>query len=190
MGIFCRHSIQRGHNVASVKAGSPQPWPDTITPLIKLRKGLETNLLAGAGTLLRMDPLSMTASIIAIMQLAQSVAGYLNDIKDASKEQVRIATEISSINALLIPLKSRIKDAHPGDPWFAGVQRLGDKGGSLDQFESTLKQLKSKVEQADGYMKAVRVLTWTFNKTEVSAMLSRIERVKTLVILALANDTL
>ena len=132
----------------------------------------------------------MTASIIAIMRLAQSVAGYLNDMKDASKEQVRIATEISNVNALLTPLKYRIKDGQPGDPWFTEVQRLGDKGGPLDQFESTLKELKSKVEQADGYMRAVRSLTWTFNKTDVSTMLSRIERVKTLVILALANDTL
>ena len=137
-----------------------------------------------------MDPLSMTASIITIMQLAQSVAGYLKDMKDASKEQVRIATEISSVNVLLTPLKYCIKDVQPGDPWFTEVQRLGDEGGPLDQFESTLKQLKSKVEQADGYMKAVRSLTWTFNKMDVSAMLSRIERVKTLIILALANDTL
>ena len=111
-------------------------------------------------------------------------------MKDASREQVRIATEISSVNALLTPLKYRIKDVQPGDPWFTEVQRLGDEGGPLDQFESTLKQLKSKVEQADGYMRAVRSLTWTFNKTDVSTMLSRIERVKTLVILALANDTL
>jgi len=70
-----------------------------------LRKGLvsEINLLARAGIPLRMDPLSMTASISAIMQLAQRVANYLNDMKDASKEQVRIATEISSVNALLTP---------------------------------------------------------------------------------------
>jgi hypothetical protein len=132
----------------------------------------------------------MSASIFAIMQLAQSVAGYLNDVKDASKEQVSIATEISSVNALLTPLKYRVKDAQSRDPWFVEVQRLGIKGGPLDQFESTLKHLKSKVEPVDGLKKAVRLLTWTFNKTEVSAMLSRIDRVKTLVILALANDTL
>jgi hypothetical protein len=137
-----------------------------------------------------MDPLSMTASLIAIMQLAHSVVGYLNDVKNASKEQVNIATEISSVNALLIPLKYRVKDAQSGDPWFAEVQKLRDKDGPLDQFESTLKQLKSKVEPVDRFKKAVRLLTWTFNKTEVSAMLSRIDRVKTLVILALANDTL
>lgn len=132
----------------------------------------------------------MTASLIAIMQLAHSVVGYLNDVKNASKEQVNIATEISSVNALLIPLKYRVKDAQSGDPWFAEVQKLRDKDGPLDQFESTLKQLKSKVEPVDRFKKAVRLLTWTFNKTEVSAMLSRIDRVKTLVILALANDTL
>lgn len=137
-----------------------------------------------------MDPLSMTASLFAIMQLAQSVVGYLTDVKDASKEQISIATEISSVNTLLTPLKFRVKDAQSGDPWFTEVQKLGDKGGPLDQFESTLTQLKSKVEPVERFKKAVRSLTWTFNKTEVNAMLSRIDRVKTLVVLALANDTL
>jgi len=137
-----------------------------------------------------MDPLSMTASLIAIMQLAQTVVGYLNDVKDASKEQANIAMEISSVNTLLIPLKCRVEGVQSGDPWFAVVQKLGDKGGPLDQFESTLKQLKSKVDPVDGFKKAVRLLTWTFNKTEVKAMQSRIERVKTLAIFALANDTL
>lgn len=132
----------------------------------------------------------MTASLIAIMQLAQTVVGYLNDVKDASKEQVNIAMEISGVNALLTPLKCRVEGVQSGDPWFAVVQKLGDKGGPLDQFESTLKQLKSNVDPVDGFKKAVRLLTWTFNKTEVKAMRSRIERFKTLAIFALANDTL
>ena len=132
----------------------------------------------------------MTASIIAITTLAKNVVSYLNDMKDASKEQARVTAEISTVDALLTPLQYRIKGTQSGDPWFTEVQRLGVEGGPLEQFKSTLMQLKSKVERADRYKKAVRLLSWTFSKTEVSAMLSRIERVKTLVSLALANDLL
>jgi hypothetical protein len=32
-----------------------------------------------------MDPLSATASVIAILQLSAKVLAYLNDVKDASK---------------------------------------------------------------------------------------------------------
>ncbi|KAI9768838.1 MAG: hypothetical protein M1840_004652 [Geoglossum simile] len=130
----------------------------------------------------------MTASIIAITTLAKNVVSYLNDMKDASKEQARVTAEISTVDALLTPLQYRIKSTQSGDPWFTEVQRLGVKGGPLEQFKSTLMQLKSKVEQPDRYKKAVGLLSWTFSKTEVSAMLSRVERVKTLVSLALAND--
>lgn len=33
-----------------------------------------------------MDPLSVTASIIAVLQLSAKVLGYLNDVKDASED--------------------------------------------------------------------------------------------------------
>jgi hypothetical protein len=124
------------------------------------------------------------------MQLAQTVVGYFNDVKDASKEQRDIAMEISSVNTLLTPLKCRVESVQSADPWFQVVRMLGDKGGPLDQFESTLKQLKSKLDPVNGFKKAVSLLAWSFNKTEVKAMQSRIERVKTLAIFALANDTL
>ena len=34
-----------------------------------------------------MDPLSVTASIIAILQLTSKVIEYLNDVKDAPKDR-------------------------------------------------------------------------------------------------------
>jgi hypothetical protein len=138
-----------------------------------------------------MDPLSLTASIIAVTQLASNIISYLNEAKDASKEQLRIATEISNVSALLTPLKSRIASAKPTEPWFATIQKLGDKDGPLEQFVFTLESIKAKVAKVDGGLnRAVRVLTWSFNKSEVAEMVARIERVKMLVILALANDTL
>jgi hypothetical protein len=44
-----------------------------------------------------MDPLSVTASVIAILQLTGAVIGYLNDVKDAPKECQQCATEASNL---------------------------------------------------------------------------------------------
>lgn len=131
----------------------------------------------------------MTSSIITVTALAKSVVDYLIDMKDASKYQAQIIAEISAVEALLTTLRSRIGGTQSGDPWITGVQMLGVEGGPLDQFKSTLMQLKSKVEQVGKYKKAVGLMSWPFSKTGVDAMLLRIERVKLIVGLALANDT-
>jgi hypothetical protein len=43
-----------------------------------------------------MDPLSVTASIIAVLQLSAKVLAYLNDVKDASRSRSRIFTAFLS----------------------------------------------------------------------------------------------
>ena len=43
-----------------------------------------------------MDPLSVTASIIAVLQLSAKVLGYLNDVNDASKNRAKCAIEVSN----------------------------------------------------------------------------------------------
>lgn len=137
-----------------------------------------------------MDPLSITASIIAIIQLAESVVGYLSDVKNTSRDKTAVAVEIQSVKLLLTSLKSRVQEAQSRDAWFNEIRRLGDKEGPLNQFESILTQLASMVEPGRGIKKTLGTLTWSLNKTEVSGMLSRIERVKAHVIYALGHDNL
>lgn len=52
-----------------------------------------------------MDPLSATASIVAILQLSSKVVGYLTDVKDASRERATCAVEVSNLHSLLLNLK-------------------------------------------------------------------------------------
>ena len=57
-----------------------------------------------------MEPLSATASIIAILQLSAKVLGYLNDVKDASKDRAKCAIETANLNSLLTTLRSRLEE--------------------------------------------------------------------------------
>jgi hypothetical protein len=140
-----------------------------------------------------MDPLSLTASIIAILQLTSTVINYLNDLKNASKDQARCATEASNVYCLLINLKYRLEEAKSENAsWHTAVRLLNVANGPLDQYRSALEQLQSKVikASASGPQKAVRVLVWKFSKDEVDDILSRIERLKSLTQIALEMDYL
>lgn len=135
-----------------------------------------------------MDPLSVTAGIIAILQLSVKVLGYLNDVKDASSDRARCAIEAASLNSLLTTLRFRLEDGDSGVPWHASVQTLGAKDGPLDQFKQALEQLQAKMTGGGKMKKVGEALVWKFKKEEIASILGRMERLKTLVQVALQMD--
>lgn len=58
------------------------------------------------------------------------------------------------------------------------------------QYKLALEALLKKVEPVTGMQKVVKVLTWTHVKAEVEAVLHRIERLKSLIDIALQMDHL
>ncbi|KAK4936029.1 hypothetical protein LTR10_023024 [Elasticomyces elasticus] len=135
-----------------------------------------------------MDPLSMTASIIAVLQLTSSFASYINEARNATSEQKKLAVEASNIYCLLTNLRFQVEEARSHDPWFNQVKLLGVPNGPLDQFKGVLEFM---VEQLSTSRKRVQVksaLLWKFTKKEVKDALARMERLKTLISCALTND--
>lgn len=139
-----------------------------------------------------MDPLSVTGSVIAILQLTNSVLGYLNDIKDTPKECQQCTIEASNLQSLLINLRYRLEQAQeqPDDPWYTAVQASNVGNGPLDQYKQALEQLTTKVDVNNGVKKLKKRLIWKFSKVEVAEIVGRIERLKSLVSLALGEDYL
>ncbi|KAH8725930.1 ankyrin repeat-containing domain protein [Phaeosphaeriaceae sp. PMI808] len=137
-----------------------------------------------------MDPLSVTTSIIAILQLSNKVLGYLNDAKDASKERERCAVELSNLYGLLVSLRCRLEESNPNTPWHTGVRALAIENGPLDQFRQALELLQARLTHKSALGNAGEAIVWKFKKDEVANILSRMERLKTLVQVALQMDHL
>lgn len=136
-----------------------------------------------------MDPLSVTASIIAILQLTTKVSEYLRDAKDASTERSQFTTEISNLSNLLVNLLSRVDDTSH-EPWHTKVRELGGKEGLIYQYRVALEQLKDKITNGHGIKKMTKTLLWKYIKDDAERILSRIERLKSLVQIALEMDHL
>ena len=137
-----------------------------------------------------MDGLSVAASIIAVVQIAGSVITYLSDIKDAPKECGKCLIEVSNSNTLLLKLKDRLSESSSTELWYTDVQALVDKDGPLDQYRLALQCLREKVEPTNKVRKLANTFRWNFVKEEVASILARMERLKTLVSIALEMDHL
>lgn len=137
-----------------------------------------------------MDPLSVTASVIAILQITGKVIGYLHDVKDAPKECRQCTIEASNIQNLLTNLRYHLEDATSSEPWYTTTRALNIENGPLDQYKQALEQLLSRVACQDGVGKFKQRLLWKFSKAEVEDIQQRMERLKRLVSVALELDHL
>src|ERR1700712_5128873 len=137
-----------------------------------------------------MDPLSITASVIAVTQITSAIIGYLNDVKDAPKDRARCAIEASNFYNLLINLRYRLEEATADDPWYTAIRGLAVENGPLYQYRVLLVKLQSKIESKSGLEKLGSAITWKFIKDDVAAIFVALERLKTLVHIALDMDHL
>lgn len=138
------------------------------------------------------DPLSVTASIFAVLQLSSTVLKYLIGVKHASGDRRGLIREISSIRGILSTLSEIVDDARvSGETWSATAQSLADPGGPLEVLTTTLQQLSAALQEsasATGIKKAASSLQWPFKHSEVEKVIGIIERQKSTLSLALENN--
>ena len=121
--------------------------------------------------------LSVTASIIAVLQLTGDVITYLRGIKGTPKECRKCMVEISNSNTLLFKLDLHLSESSSEEPWYTEVQALAVKDGPLDQYKLSLQRLLAKVRPTNRMRKLANTLVWTFVK-EMAGILARTERLK------------
>lgn len=136
-----------------------------------------------------MDPFSFAASVVTILQVTFKVGECLRDAKDASTECSQFMTEASNLSNLLVTLVSRISETSH-DPWCRKVQELGGKDGVIYQYRVALEQLKDKLTKGHEIKKIKKTLLWKYVREDAEHILSRIERLKSLVQIALEMDHL
>ena len=134
------------------------------------------------------DPLSISASIIAVLQFTSTVIGYISEVSTASKDHQRVLLEVRSTQGILSALRDLGENAGWTDSWILTMKSLNVSGGPLEQFKTALERLALKLKPVDGWELARRALAWPFQKEEVNEILRLIERQKTLFSLALQND--
>jgi hypothetical protein len=137
-----------------------------------------------------MDPLNVTASIIAVLQLSMKVVEYLNHVKDASKDRAQCQIETLNLYSLLTNLRYRLEKGNASQPWYTAVRALAVPNGPLDQFKHALEELQAKMTDGDRLKKAGEALMWKFRKEEVASILERMYKLKELVVIALEMDHL
>jgi len=135
-----------------------------------------------------MDPLSATASIIAVIQLSSEVAKYISDAAGAAKDRIRLRNEVLGCESILQQLRDETDDSEEGKKWSETIKALEAPGGPLGRLLVALNTIRTKLRPKEGVEKALAALKWPFQEKQVNKIIGAIEREKNLLGLALAND--
>lgn len=137
------------------------------------------------------ETLGVVSGIIAVADLTYTVLGYLKSVHDAGKDIQDYNREAPNFAELLTSLAVHVarSGGQNGDPWFESVQTL--QRGPMQQYQAAVETFKKKVAPRTGlHEKFTQHLTWKFVKHEVKEILEKMERLKSLIIIALQQDHL
>ena len=137
-----------------------------------------------------MEAVGFLAAVVQIIDVTSKAVGYFNDVKDAPKDRAKLAREATNLLPLFTELRYRMEETNSTDPWITGLKSLGGEGGPLMEFKSAMEDIANKLAPATRVVNIGRALRWTLDKKEIAAILSKIERLKTLIGLALQKDHL
>ena len=123
-----------------------------------------------------MDPLSVTASSITILEVTTKVVKYLIGLKHFSEERSRCAIEASTVFSLLTKLHFHLDGALPGEPLYVLAQELNAPHGPLVAFKRALEQIVDDLTTKRGFEKTTARLSWNFSKRKIDNLLYEIRK--------------
>jgi len=148
-----------------------------------------------------MDPLSITASVLAISEVAGKIISvcksYIASARDAPNDLRIILIEVGSVKCVLETLELLLPKDNLG-AHSAILQKLGDDGSALEGCSRALKALEElfpeQVEQsAHGKRRkinaSVKHLAWPFKEGKARKLLEDIQRHKATISLMLTTET-
>lgn len=152
-----------------------------------------------------MDPLSITASAIAIIQLTTDLItgtrNYYKSARNAPKEITELFDELTSLGIVLGNLKkiSKKADAARGSQDGAAesqrtasrlpmLVKMMESGGSLDICYLEMLAFRTKLTKEPSRIK--KSLKWPFEKDEIIAVIRRLRNLRDVLITAIASDQL
>ncbi|KAJ7588934.1 hypothetical protein C8J56DRAFT_940343 [Mycena floridula] len=138
-----------------------------------------------------MDPVGFASSILSLIDTAKKIADYVKDIKDGPKERTELNKAVTAIVKLLDLLKDQFEETPTDDLCFSAARQMAEEDGTFGQLRVLLEKLEKKLRPADGKVSRAwqTVVTWPLlDKADVTDLLLKVERLKTLIGLALQGD--
>jgi hypothetical protein len=138
------------------------------------------------------DPLSITASIIAVIQVTSKVVSLCYDyragLKNAPKEIKQFTDEIVSFRDSLESILKLVEAEDEASTQLSTLKLFTKADGILLTCKSEMTELENDLKPATGIRGVARSLKWPYAKAETEKRVERLGWLKSSLTLALATD--
>jgi hypothetical protein len=93
------------------------------------------------------DPLSVTASVIAVFQLSGTIITYLCDAKGIQKECRKLLPDIEYTQGTLELLKDTVQDVQQSGTWAETMKIRASNSSPIQTLKDVLEPLRTKLEK-------------------------------------------
>jgi len=132
-----------------------------------------------------MEGIGLAASLANLLEFAKVVIEYMKDVYEATDEKQALLQEVVATRDVLAKLHRYSNKSK----WKETIDALKRRQGPLEQLSAVLKRIESKLAPPTGkWSKSAKALVWPFAKGEVTLLITRIERIKALLNIALQNE--
>lgn len=140
-----------------------------------------------------MEAVGLVASVATLIEAANFVRTTLSDYKRGGKDRDRLLAEVDSLKSVLGRLQTdnhNAKQVNKQEPWLDIVGQLSQKGGTVEQIEDVISEVKLKIERKQGLRGAIVHWTWPFIKEDVDRNIRQMQRLSHNVSIVLQDASL
>jgi hypothetical protein len=138
------------------------------------------------------DPLSVTASLIAVVQLTSTVVSlcydYRSGLKNAPREMKQLTDEVTSLQNVFESILKIVDEDGMEHEHLSTLKLLTKSDGILQSCEIEMKNLGTELKPAKGIKAIGKSLKWPYARGETERRVTRLERLLGSLALALATD--
>ena len=140
------------------------------------------------------DPLSPIAGLIAVAQISGTIISicydYRRGLKNASSSVMRLADEVKSLRDVIESLIKIVDEQQSKASNLPTIELLAHEDGPLTQCLKELEDLQVKLQPAIGWKAINKALKWPLSEPELTKVLTRLNRLKTTLLVAMSADQL
>lgn len=137
-----------------------------------------------------MDGLGAAASIIAVLQIAQSIGSalkdYYEDVRDAREDIRKLYDSVRSLEIIL----STAQDIVRREGHLLNSALFTNTSGPLKQSKLELEKLRDDLKPRTHFAKKVQSLTWSFKKKDIEKTVIAIDRHKSNLTVGIGIESL
>lgn len=131
-----------------------------------------------------MDPLSVTASVVAILQAASSVISILSDFKEASPGINAVITEVKHVRLVVSALQSYVDRSRQLRSGRAALVQVDDVVAVLTQTVLVFSELEAtffvsrKSKNSNLFSRLGKQLAWTWQQGGINRLVDQLQEQK------------